>query len=275
MSESRNAADRDRFSPSRSIDNYAGAAAGWAGGAELVYRPIARELVGMSPHRLSGRRVLDVGAGTGVASRALVDLDARPVAVDLSHDMLSWDRRRRPPAAVGDVTNLPVRAGSVDDLVAAFVYNHLRHPVAGFAEARRVVRPGGTVLACTFSSEPHSAVRDVLDQAARDEGWQPPEWYVDAKANISHLLGSAMEMKRVAAEAGLVDMLIDERPVDVGVTTAEQLVDYRLGQAHYSLWLGKLGPDRTAAIRSYLVETIRPMMSPYQPIVVFLASYVP
>ena len=43
----------------------------WASGATLTYGPLAQELVATSPHALSGRRVLDTGAGTGVGSTAL------------------------------------------------------------------------------------------------------------------------------------------------------------------------------------------------------------
>jgi len=255
------------------VDHYATAADGWAGGAELVYRPIARELIAMSPHSLAGRRVLDVGAGTGAASTALLDRGAQPIGIDLSHHMLAWDASHRPPATVGDVTRLPVRPQSVDDAVAAFVYNHLRDPLAGFAEARRVVRAGGAVLACTYSNRSHSGVRDALDDAARAEGWLPPDWYGEVKQHAAPLLGT--EERRVAGAAGLVDVVVEERPVEVGVTTAQQLVDYRLGQAHFAPWLGQLRPDQAAALRSRLVAAITPIMAPYRPLVVFLAATVP
>lgn len=257
------------------VDNYAAAAAGWATGAELVYRPIARELVAMSPHSLAGHRVLDVGSGTGAATAALVDRGAKPIAVDLSPDMLSWDRAHRPPAAVGDVTNLPVRSAAVDDVIAAFVYNHLADPIIGFTEARRVTRRGGAVLACTFANIAQSTARDALDQAARDAGWRPPQWYVEAKTSVVHLLGSAPAMREIAAAAGLSDIVVEERPVEVGVGTPQQLVAYRLGQAHFAPWLAELGPDRAAELRSQLVETVTPVMAPYRPIVVFLSAFAP
>jgi hypothetical protein len=67
-----------------SADPYARSGRRWALGAELVYRPIAAELVAMSPHPLAGRTVLDAGAGTGAVSAALAARHARPVATDLS-----------------------------------------------------------------------------------------------------------------------------------------------------------------------------------------------
>ena len=49
---------------------YETAAAGWADGPGQVYGPLARALVGAAPVPVAGGRVLDLGAGTGVAGRA-------------------------------------------------------------------------------------------------------------------------------------------------------------------------------------------------------------
>lgn len=258
-----------------SVDRYAGAAGRWAEGATIVYRPIAGQLLATTPHPLAGRVVLDTGAGTGVASTALADLGARPVAVDLSLDMLAWDARRRPPAAVADVTRLPLGDGSVDDTVAAFVYNHLTEPELALGEAARVTRPGGALLACVYANASRSEVRDAIDQAARAEGWHTPDWYIEIKQQATPLLGTAEDMARVAKQAGLVDVHVGERPVDVGVTQAEQLVDYRLGQAHFAGWFDLLDPHRAEEVRDRLVEAIRPIMVPYRPIVVFLSALIP
>jgi ubiquinone/menaquinone biosynthesis C-methylase UbiE len=258
-----------------SADNYAGAAQRWAQGAAIVYAPIARKLTATTPHPLTGRTVLDVGAGTGVASAALEDAGAVPVALDLSYDMLAWEAGRRPPSAVADVYRLPLRDGAVDDSVAAFVFNHLVEPVAGIAETARVTRPGGALLACVYANTSRSEVRDAIDDAAQREGWRVPGWYLELKRAATPLLGTAEDMARVASRAGLVNIVVNEQVVDIGVTEPEQLVDYRLGQAHYSAWLDEVGPGRAQAIRSRLVEAIRPMMRPYSPIVVFLSAIVP
>jgi len=46
-------------------DHYSAAGRGWATSAELVYGPIAAELIALSPHPLADHIVLDAGAGTG------------------------------------------------------------------------------------------------------------------------------------------------------------------------------------------------------------------
>jgi ubiquinone/menaquinone biosynthesis C-methylase UbiE len=258
-----------------SVDHYAGAARRWATGATLVYGPIARQLVANSPHQLIGRVVLDVGAGTGVATSALLEVGAHPIAADTSYDMLAWKAHERPPCVAADVAALPSAANSVDDTVAAFLLNHLVEPGLGIAEIMRVTRPNGALLACVYSNASRSEVRDALDQAAQREGWQVPEWYLEMKRQATPILGTAEDMKRVARQAGLIDPVVDERRVDVGVTEPEQLVDYRLGQAQFSAWLDQLGVERSETVRARLVETIRPVMCPYRPIVVFLSALTP
>lgn len=219
--------------------------------------------------------MLDVGAGTGVASDALAELGARCIALDLSHDMLAWNAAHRPPCAAADVRRLPVRDRSVDDVVAAFVLNHLLDPAAAMSDAMRVTRPGGSLLACVYAIDNRSPVRDALDEAARDAGWRTPRWYTDLKTHAVPLLGTAADMRSEAKAAGLVDIEIDERPVDVGVTSAEQLVDYRLGQAHFSDWLGGMTPDQVEQTRAQLAQAIGPIMVPFRPVVVFLSGSVP
>lgn len=257
------------------VDLYAGAGRGWAHGANLVYRPIATELVAMSPHALAGRTVLDAGAGTGAASEALLERGAHPVATDLSFDMLSQKARSRPPCAVADVCALPFASAAVDDVVAAFVLNHLAQPAAGFSELVRVTRPGGSVLANVFSSANSSPARDRVDDVARKLGWQAPDWYLEMQATTTPLLGKAGAMDLAARAAGLTDVVVVERPVDVGVTEPERLVQYRFGQAHFAVWLDKIGPQRAQEVRRRAIVAIRPIMEPYCPIVVFLAARVP
>lgn len=257
------------------IDHYAGAARRWAEGASLVYGPIAHQLVDTSPHALSERVVLDVGAGTGVVSTALGQTGARAIAADLSHDMLAWRDHDRPPAVVADIRALPFQDDAVDDTVAAFVLNHLVDPAAGIAELIRITRSSGALLACVFANSSSHEVRNTLDEAAQREGWRVPAWYRAIKLEAIPILGTAEDMERAARRAGLVAVAVEEREVDVGVTEAEQLVDYRLGQAHFSAWLDELGPAGAAAIRDRLVDTIRPIMRPYLPTVVFLSALIP
>jgi ubiquinone/menaquinone biosynthesis C-methylase UbiE len=229
----------------------------------------------MSRHPLTGRTVLDAGAGTGAVSSALAAAGARAVAADLSFDMLAWNAQARPPCVVADIRALPVAAGCVDDAVAAFVLNHLAEPSAGLAELIRATRPAGAVLAAVFSQASRSQARDRVDAVAQEAGWQVPDWYLELKAVTIPILASAAAMSAAAHTAGLTEVVAEERPVDVGVTEPEQLVSYRLGQPLFASWLDRIGPRRATDIASQAADAIRPIMQPYRPIVVFLAASTP
>lgn len=256
-------------------DPYAGAAASWATGAALVYRPLAEELVSRAPHALRDRTVLDVGAGTGVASDALSACGATPVAADLSLDMLSWNSHRRPPAVACDTLALPLADATVDDVVAAFVLNHVEEPVRALTELRRVTRRGGAILATVYANSSRSEARERIDEVARAHGWVAPDWYVHLKTAVTPLLGTSESMQESAAAAGLTDVVTEEETVDVGVTEAGQLVDYRLGQAHASTWYASLDDEERRRVRESAIATAEPVMEPYRPTVVFLVARVP
>ena len=77
---------------------YGQGALAWSDGPTRVYRRLAELLVEFSPVALEGRRVLDLGSGTGEGSRAAVAAGARVIATDVSAEMLRLDQRVRPPA---------------------------------------------------------------------------------------------------------------------------------------------------------------------------------
>ena len=255
-------------------DWYAEAAEGWVLGASLVYRPLAELLVDRCPIPLGGEAVLDLGAGTGVASDAIAARGGRPLALDRSAAMLTWHQDRRPPAAVADATALPMRSDAVAVSVAAFVLNHLTAPVVALRELARVTRRGGAVLASTYATSSSSTARDRIDAIAVIEGFEAPEWYGHMKTAMVPLLGNASAMAAAAEAAGLIDIDAEERRVDVGVHRAEDLVDYRFGQAQYAGWLGSLTPARRTEIRQRAIEAIAPIMEPFLPTVVLLVARV-
>ncbi len=98
--------------------------------------------------------VCDVGAGTGIASRALAGRGATVTAVEPGLGALRVLRSRstsRVRAVVGDANALPLAAG-VFDLVSFAESFHWTDSERSVAEAFRVLKPGG-VLAMWWNRE--------------------------------------------------------------------------------------------------------------------------
>jgi SAM-dependent methyltransferase len=92
------------------------------------------------------RRVLDLGAGTGLLTDVLVAAGHEVLAVDLSGPMLDQLRARlsQVVAATGGAESIPLPDADVDAVVAGQAA-HWFDPVPAAAELRRVLRPGGVV----------------------------------------------------------------------------------------------------------------------------------
>ncbi len=90
--------------------------------------------------------VLDLGAGTGRLTDALVERGLAVVAVDPSAAMLAvlGDRHPGVRRLVGSGEGLPLPDASLDAVVVGQAW-HWVDPVATAAEVARVLRPGGTL----------------------------------------------------------------------------------------------------------------------------------
>ncbi|MFE2517595.1 class I SAM-dependent methyltransferase [Streptomyces mirabilis] len=100
---------------------------------------------------VAGRRILDAGCGSGPLSAALRDRGAVVTGIDASAGMLALARRRLGDAVdlrVVDLRDrLPFDDGAFDDVVASLVLHYLEDWGPTLAELRRVLRPGGRLIA--------------------------------------------------------------------------------------------------------------------------------
>lgn len=250
---------------------YAQAAVAWAGGAESVYLPMAAALLDLAPRPLAGRTVLDVGAGTGVISRLARAAGARVVAIDASQPMLAYDAPARPPAVAADVMRLPLRDGAAGGAAAAFVLNHLTHPVAALAEMVRAVGRGGFVLASVFSAAERPPAKEAIDAVLAGAGWEPPEWYQYLKT-IDSQLGSMDTMGAAARQAGLDEVAVTDRPVETGLTDPSDIVNFRFSQPHVTDFLAGLAPDVRQRVTGECVAAVAATGTRLAPRVVMLAA---
>lgn len=102
---------------------------------------------------LEGKRVLDLGCGSGDLTVLLAMAGARTTGVDLSPGMVDVARRRverfAPGAearfAAAPAEDLPLEDGSVDVILGRFILHHLDIPRAA-RECARVLAPGGKAM---------------------------------------------------------------------------------------------------------------------------------
>lgn len=107
--------------------------------------------------RGNGRTVLDVGAGVGIASFAFAQAGWRVIAIepDPSAEVGSASVAELARQCSGQIVTLraigealPIRASSVDAVYARQALHHSRDLEKVVAEASRVLKPGGLLLAC-------------------------------------------------------------------------------------------------------------------------------
>ena len=110
-----------------------------------------------------GERVLDVGCGTGslaIAAKRRVGSSGTVHALDASPEMIAQVRRKAARASVAvdahvaSADALPFPDASVDVVLSTLMLHHLPRPVRQrlAREARRVLRPGGRILAVDFAA---------------------------------------------------------------------------------------------------------------------------
>jgi ubiquinone/menaquinone biosynthesis C-methylase UbiE len=120
---------------------------------ERVMSPLQRwGLEGLRAETLSqlpDGRILEIGAGTGL-NFVHYPPQAHGVAGEFSREMLKIaDTKTRPPGIQllqNRAEDLPFKTHSFDAAFATLVFCSVESPARAFAELKRVVRPGGTVM---------------------------------------------------------------------------------------------------------------------------------
>ena len=102
---------------------------------------------------LEGRRLLDVGCGTGRFTAAFETAGAHVVGIDRDPDMLAraQQRTREARLLVGDAHQLPIDDNSVDVAVATTLLEFASDPDGVLDELTRVVRPGGRIAVAALN----------------------------------------------------------------------------------------------------------------------------
>ncbi len=159
---------------------------------------------------LSPRRVLELAAGTGILTAALVEAvpSADIVATDLNPAMVSYAAARVPGAtyAVADAQTLDYSDSAFDVVVCQFGVMFFRDKPAAYAKAARVLAPGGTFLFTVWDAVETSTLAAALVQSlAVVLPVDPPDFVV----RVPHGYGDITLIKGDLAAGGLTAIGIE------------------------------------------------------------------
>jgi ubiquinone/menaquinone biosynthesis C-methylase UbiE len=197
---------------------------------------------------LTGRRVLDVGCGTGRLGAALAGR-ARVWGVDASLEMLEVARRNAPEAAfkLGRAEALPFKEGWFDRAVMWLVVHLVDRPRA-LAELQRVLAANGRAAVATFDPSYFDSFwlnalfpsMERIDRARFPTAEQLEAELLEAgfpEIRLTRLsqrgsLGRADALERIGARHISTFDLVDEAEYAAGLERAErelpERVDYRV-----------------------------------------------
>ena len=146
----------------------------------------------------SGMSILDVGCGPGYVSAAAAERGASPIGLDFSGEMIAIAKAMFPRIEFrqGDAQHLPFPDSSFDHVLANFALLHLAEPERAFAEALRVLKPGGKFGFTIWAPAAESPYAKIIDDAIRAHA----NLDVDLPAGPPHHLYSGRDEFRQALE---------------------------------------------------------------------------
>ena len=172
---------------------------------------IAKRVAGPSP-----KAVLETATGSGVVTRALAPRlapDASYTATDLNQPMLDHAQTRQGSDARitwrrADAQDLPFDDASYDAVVCQFGVMFFPDRVAGYAEARRVLKPGGRFLFSVWDDIESNEFADVVTEAAATIFPDDPPRFLPRTPHGYHDIAL---IRRELSEGGFSRVSIDTR----------------------------------------------------------------
>jgi len=177
----------------------------------VLFEPYALELVGRVPAP-DGVRVLELACGTGRVTRRLrqaLPETATLQATDLNEPMVDYARAAVPEPGIAwqaaDAQALPFPDGSFDVVVCQFGLMFLPDKVQGLREARRVLAPGGLLIASVWEPVDAHAHMRAIAVALDDLFAGSPPRFVD----VPHGYNDRDRIRSDFAAAGWSDVEIE------------------------------------------------------------------
>jgi SAM-dependent methyltransferase len=145
-----------------------------------------------------GKRVLDVGCGTGMFLRVAADAGAQVHGLDASEELLKVARSRLPEADLrtGDMESLPFDDDSFDVVTGFNSFFFANDMVAALREAGRVAKPGAPVVIQVWGAPERcqlTAMREALKPFLPPPPPSPDYWSPGVLEEIATAAGLTPE----------------------------------------------------------------------------------
>ena len=202
----------------------------------------------------AGTRLLDAGCGAGLVLRLAADRGADVSGLDAAEGMLTHARRRVPGAPVvrGEIEQLPFADASFDVVTGFNSFQYAARPAVALAEASRVVRPGGRVLAMVWG--PAEMCQGASYLAAIGKLMPPPP----PGAPGPFALSSEEALTDLLRGAGLEGVTIADAPTQWRYPDQDTALRGMLASGPVVVAVEHSGGD---AVRAAAIEAIAPFRS--------------
>jgi ubiquinone/menaquinone biosynthesis C-methylase UbiE len=205
---------------------------------------------------LVGKRVLDVGCGTGRLAAALRERGSRVWGVDPSPEMVRVAKERGVNAKVATAEQLPFKEGWFERAVLWLTVHLLDRPRA-FSELRRVLADGGRIAIATFDpshfdrfwlnelfpsleriDRDRFPTEEDLVEELRASGFQPHVRRLSQRAEITR----EAALGRIRGRHISTFDLLSEEEYEAGIGRAEQELPEEIRYAlEWLIVIGELG----------------------------------
>lgn len=205
-------------------------------------------------------RVLETAAGTGIVSRELRDrlpADTEFTATDLNEPMLAVAKGKFHPdeqveIRQADAQALPFADGAFDAVVCQFGIMFFPDKPKSFAEAFRVLKPGGRYFFSVWDAHRYNSFARITDALLKQTfPADPPAFY-----RVPFSCAAIDPIKEMLIEAGFTGIEIEVAPIDKTVADLGLFADGLILGNPVSEQIRARGQVTAEAVRDQVLEAL-------------------